>query len=83
MKEKLRTVFFNINEENLTLGDLNFENPERIMDEHHGYFHRFGDIIVYDAKQEKNLLKTVAIIEEIKTGIVYEVSPHCIRFANK
>ena len=82
MKEKLRKVIFCLNEQNLTIGDLGFEDPEGIKDERHGYFHQFGNIIVYDPKQELFFPKTVAIIEEIETGKVYEVSHHCFRFEN-
>ena len=80
MKEELRKVVFNLNELNLTIGDLGYKDPEGILVERHGYFHRLGDIIVYDPELGKNLPKTIAIIEEIDTGKVYEVAPHCFRF---
>ena len=80
MKEELRKVIFNLNEQNLTIGDLGYEDTEGIMDERQGYFHRLGDLIVYDSEHGRNLQQTVAIIEEIDTGIVYEVVPHCFRF---
>lgn len=80
MREKLRKVLFNLNEQNLNLGDLDFEDPGGIMEERHGLFHCFGDVIIYDPQQERNFTKKVAIIEEICTGKVFEVAPHCIKF---
>ena len=80
MKEELRKVRFNLNEQDLTLGDFGYEDSNGIMEERHGFFHRFGDVICYDPQQEKNIHKTVAIVEEIITGKVYEVAPHCIIF---
>ena len=80
MKEELRKVAFNLNEQNLTIGDLGYEDPEGIMKERHGYFHCMGNKIIYDPQQERNLLVSVAIVEEIGTGKVFEVAPHCIKF---
>lgn len=80
MKENLRKVQFDLNELNLTIGDLGIEDSKDVLKKRHGYFHRMGDIIVYDPQQEKNLQKTVAIIEEIGTGKVYEVSPKRVVF---
>ena len=80
MKEELRKVLFNLNELNLSLGDLNYEDSDGIMKERHGLFHCFGDTLIYDSQQEMNLTKKVAIVEEIGTGKVFEVAPHCIKF---
>ena len=80
MKEKLRKVVFNLNDQNLTIGDLDYEDHEEITIERKGYFHRLGDVIVYDPGQERLLPKTVAIIEEAGTGVVFEVAPHCFKF---
>ena len=80
MKNELRKVLFNLNEQDLSFGDLGFDDPDNIMEERQGYFHRWGDVIVNDATQERNLQKTVAIIEEMSTGNVYEVAPHCVKY---
>lgn len=80
MQEELRKVMFVLDEQNLTIGDLGFEDAEGVAKKRHGYFHRFGDSIVYDAEQERNWPKTIAIVEEIGTGAVYEVAPRCIAF---
>lgn len=80
MKEELRKVIFNLNEQNLSIGDLESEDSNDIMEERQGFFHCFGNVIFYDSQQERNLTKKVAIIEEISTGKVFEIAPHCIRF---
>lgn len=81
---KLRKVFFNLNELNLTVGDLhsdgNYEDNEDITIERIGLFHRWGDVTYYDSKLERYIQKTVAIVEEIETGKIYEVAPKCITF---
>lgn len=77
---KLRKVRFNLNEQNLSLGDIDYEDSDSIMMMRNGYFHRFGDVICYDPKQGKNYQKTIAIVEEMETGDVFEVAPHCISF---
>lgn len=80
MQEKLREVRFNLNEQNLNLGDLDYKDPDGITAERHGFFHRWGDVIYYDPQTESNIQKTIAIVEEIDTGKVLEIAPHCITF---
>lgn len=79
-KIELRKVVFNLNEQNLSLGDLDYNDSEGLLDERRGYFHRFGDTIIYDPQQERNFPKTFAIIEEAKTGKIFEVAPRCFKF---
>ncbi len=81
MQENLRKVRFNLNNQDLTLGDCGFDDPEGILRERTGYFHRFGDVECLP--NDENVLKTVAIVEEEATGLVYEVAPHCIQFVNE
>lgn len=80
MDNELRKVIFNLNSQNLSLGDLNFNDSKGITKERRGYFHRWGDVVQYDSQSEKSFSKTVAIIEEDATGKIFEVAPHCIKF---
>ncbi len=79
-KEELRKVHFNLNEQNLTIGDLGYEDSEGIMKDRQGLFHRWGENMIYDSDQEKFIQTTVAIVEEVSTGKVFEVAPRCIVF---
>ena len=81
MQKILRKVRFNLNGQGLTLGDCEFNDPEGILTERTGYFHRFGDVMCLS--NAENVLRTVAIVEEEATGNVYEVAPHCIQFVNE
>mgnify|MGYP007070111653 CR=1 FL=1 len=80
MIEELRKVQFNLNEQNLTYGDLGFNDSEGIMEERHGYFHCWGNVTFYDAEEERYKQKTVAIIEDTVTGKVFEIAPRCVSF---
>ena len=80
MEKELRKVRFNLNEQNLSLDELDYEDSNGIMDEHHGVFHRWGDVFCYDPRTESNIQKVVAIVEEEGTGKIYEIAPHCITF---
>ena len=77
---ELRKVKFNLNEQNLNLGDVDYEDKDGFLEERSGYFHRWGDVIKYDPTLTHNIQKTVAIVEEKATGKVYEVAPHCVKF---
>ena len=79
MKEELRKVQFNLNEQNLSLGDLG-EDTEGVSIERHGYFHCWGNVNFYDAEEERFKQSKVGIIEECGTGKVFEVAPKCIKF---
>ncbi|MBP5364828.1 MAG: hypothetical protein J6Y82_02755 [Bacteroidales bacterium] len=85
MNEELRKVTFDLNEQNLFIGDisLDFKDKDGILKRRHGLFYRFGDKIVYDSEQEKSFQKTVAIVEEIATGKIYEVAPERVKFVKK
>ena len=74
MEEKLRKVKFDLNEQGLTIGDLQDRDADGILTERYGYFYRLGDVICYDADSGRSLSKTVAIIEEDGTGKVYPVA---------
>ena len=78
--ENLRKVLFNLNEQGLSLGDLDFNDSNGITEERRGYFHRWGDVVQYDSQSEKSFSKTVAIVEEDTSGKIFEVAPHCIKF---
>ena len=80
MKEKLREVYFNLNEQNLSHGDLGYEDSDGIIEDRHGYFHCWGNVEVYDFEERKFNLRIMAIIEESNTGQIFEVSPKCVRF---
>lgn len=80
MKEELRKVRFNLNVQNLTIGDLGFEDPEEILKERLGYFHCWGNVDFYDSEEGQFKLRKVAIVEESKTGKIFEISPKCIEF---
>ncbi|MBR6178733.1 MAG: hypothetical protein IKQ70_12745 [Bacteroidales bacterium] len=82
MNSDLKKVIFDLNEQNLSLGDLNNEDKNGILFPRRGYFHRWGDIEKYDLTLGKNIQKTVAIIEEEKTGQIFEVAPHRVKFEN-
>ena len=80
MQEELRKVRFNLNEHDLNLGDLDYKDPNGIMAERYGFFHRWGDIVCYDSQTERKFQKTIAIVEEIGMGKIFEIVPHCITF---
>lgn len=80
MPEKLRMVLFNLNEQNLALGDFEDGDPKGILADREGFFHRWGDVIWYDPSSKMHFQKTIAIVEELKSGNVFEVSPHCLKF---
>lgn len=80
MEDKLRKVSFNLNGQNLNYGDLDYNDSEGIMKERQGEFHRWGDTTTYDSQEQKMFQKTVAIVEEISTGQIYEIAPHCLKF---
>ena len=80
MKEEFRKVRFNLNEQNLTIGDLGYEDTEGISDERSGYFHCWGNVEFYDSEEERFKLKKTAIIEESGTGKVFEIAPKCVVF---
>lgn len=82
MDNELRKVIFNLNSQNLSLGDLDYDDPQNITEERRGYFHRWGDGVIYDANIEKKFPNTFAIVEEDKTGQIFEVAPHCVKFEN-
>ena len=80
MVEALRKVQFNLNESELSIGDLESEGDREILKEQQGLFHHWGEIVWYDSLIEKKLQKTIAIVKEIGTGKVFEVAPHCNTF---
>ena len=82
MKEIKRKVIFNLNEQGLGIleDDGNDNNSVDVHKERQGLFHRWGDVVWYDPNTEKYFQKTIAIVEETPTGIIHEVSPHCIKF---
>ncbi len=82
MENELRKVIFTLNEQGFSLGDLGCEDTKGTLDERRGYFHRWGDIVQYDATLERNVQKTIAIVEDETTGLVSEVAPHCVKFQN-
>lgn len=80
MQEELRKVRFNLNEQNLSLGDLGYEDPNGITTERHRFYHRWDNVINYDPQTESDIQKIVAIVEEMSTGKVSEIAPQCITF---
>lgn len=83
MEEKLREVTFTLEpfKEGTFLDyEMAGEDAEKITKRRDGYFHRWGDTIVYDPELSRNLQKTVGIVEEIETGSIYEVLPAVIIF---
>jgi hypothetical protein len=80
MKKELRKVRFDLNEQNLTIGDLGYEDPKGVRKVRHGYFHCWGDVVFYGFNEEKERLRRVAIVEESATGKIFEVAPRCITF---
>lgn len=80
MKEELRKVRFNLNEQDLTIGDLGYEDNENLLVERHGFFHCWGNVMFYDSEDEVFKLRTVAIVEESGTGKVFEIAPRCIEY---
>lgn len=53
MKEELRKVLFNLDEQNLSYGDLDYDDFEGIRKGRQGYFHCWGSVEFYDS-EEKN-----------------------------
>lgn len=80
MKEELRKVIFNLNDQNLTLGDMEFNDSKGVMEERHGFFHCWGNVELYNPEEGNIKLKTVAIVEEATTGRIFEVAPKCMSY---
>ena len=80
MNDKLKHVRFTLNEGHFAIGDLEINDSDDLLKERDGLFHRWGDVCFYNQENQSFLTKTVGIVEEKSTGIVFEVSPHCIIF---
>ena len=80
MRDGLREIKFNLNEQDLTLGDLGYDDHDGILNERHGYFHCWGNVEFYDSENGRLYLRKVAIVEESETGKIFEVAPKNIVF---
>ena len=85
MEKELRKVQFNLGEdkcENYTIGDIEYDN-EGILKERFGVLHCWGEAIRCDSETGQKYQETVAIVEEIGTGMVYKVDPATIVFVKE
>lgn len=79
--ENLRNVVFKLEQENMTIGDYaTQEELEEKTKKREGFFHMFGNELIYDDKAECYLVRTIGIVEEEKTGKVFHVVPKFITF---
>ena len=80
MENVLRKVHFNLNDQNFTLGDLDYEDPTGKLEEREGYLHCWGKVDYYDSEEGRFKQRTIGVIEECGTGMVYEVASKCVKF---
>lgn len=82
--KKLRKVKFNLNNNELNYGELaNEQNGEELSRDRYGWFHCFGNKLVYCSKNECFLSQLMGCVEEEQTGQVYFVLPINIQFINE
>lgn len=75
--EHLRKVIFTERPQNWATFDGVYGKMETEMN---GFFHGFGNHPIYDHNAERYIDQTIAIVEEEKTGMVFEVLPQCLQF---
>lgn len=83
--EKLRKVKFTLEHFNGTIGDYESAgvSAEEIMKQRDGLFHTWGNECYWDSEKGTYQNCTVAIVEEIGTGKVYQVCPRFMRFVQE
>ena len=81
----LRKVKFKLETPGASLGDYEGMPEDEIVEltnERNGYFHIFGNVPFWDAVSGSYRDRVMGIVEEAKTGKVFNVYPENIMFEN-